>query len=298
VKPPPFSYERPESVAEAVQLLAQHGEGAKLLAGGQSLMPMLNLRLARPTHLIDLNFVEELVGVHVETRQATSTLVVSAMTRQRALERNEDASRHCPLVVEALGHVGHFQTRNRGTVGGSIAHADPAAELVCVATALDATVVLRGPVGERRVPFDAFPQGPLMTDVAESEVITALELPTASGRSGHAFVEFARRHGDFALAAAAVVLEADERDHGVVVSARVALIGAGSVPVRARATEAALVRREVAEIACSKTGLDAHDDVVARADAYQRHLLDHLASQAVRSAASRLSDSHVGVVVS
>src|ERR1700739_3456638 len=191
MKPPPFSYHDPRTVEEAVGLLARL-DNAKLLAGGQSLMPMLNMRFVLPDHVIDLNRVEGLGFI----REAPGALEIGAMTRQRDLEFSDVVRARCPLMDEAIRHVGHRQTRNRGTLGGSLCHLDPSAELVSVATALDAAATGAGPKGQRTIAFKDFPVA-FMTPAREpDDLVTAVRFPDWPKGHGHAFVEFARRHGD------------------------------------------------------------------------------------------------------
>src|SRR5262249_29522478 len=192
IKPPPFLYCRPSSVQEVLALLAEHGDEAKLLAGGQSLVPLLNLRLARPYVVIDLAAVDGLARIE----QVGGLLVLGPMTRQRAMETSTALAAACPLLVEAIGHIGHVQIRNRGTVGGSLAHADRAAELPAVAVALDAEMVVRSTKGERVVPAEEFFDGSFTTTLQADELLTEIRMPVTEG-CGTAFTELARRTGDF-----------------------------------------------------------------------------------------------------
>src|SRR5580700_1740958 len=191
MKPPDFSYHDPRTTADAVGLLSSL-ENAKLLAGGQSLMPMLNMRFVLPDHIIDLNRVEGLNYINARG----DTLEIGAMTRQRDIEFSDIVKKKCPLMREAITQVGHRQTRNRGTIGGSLCHLDPAAELVAVAAALDATVEVTGSRGTRRIAFADFPRGYMTPALEPDELLTAVELPLWPAGHGHGFVEFARRHGD------------------------------------------------------------------------------------------------------
>ena len=194
MKPPPFSYYDPRTVTEAVALLSRL-DNAKLLAGGQSLMPMLNMRFVQPDHVIDLNRVEGLSHIQL----GGETLAVGAMTRQCDLEFHDGVRARCPLLHEALLQVGHRQTRNRGTLGGSLCHLDPAAELVTVAAALDAIVEVAGPRGAREIAFAEFPVAFMTPAIELDEIVTAVRFPLWAEGHGSAFVEFARRHGDFAI---------------------------------------------------------------------------------------------------
>ena len=284
MKPPLFRYHDPESVADVVALLSR-SENAKLLAGGQSLMPMLNMRLVLPDDVIDLNRIGTLAYV----RENAEALEIGAMTRQRELERNAVVRARCPLLAAAIAHVGHQQTRNRGTLGGSLCHLDPSAELVAAAMALDAVVSVSGPGGTRDIPFGQFPQAYMMPAIAADELVTAVRVPWWKKGHGHAFVEFARRHGDFAVCAVAVMLE--KSSAGKITRASVTVAGLDAAPVRVTAAEQALLGqapsaalfRDAAE--CCRA-LDATGDVHAPA-AYRRHLAVVLAKRALAEAAAR-----------
>jgi carbon-monoxide dehydrogenase medium subunit len=234
MKPPVFSYHDPVTIAETVALLGRL-ENAKLLAGGQSLMPMLNMRYVLPDHVIDLNRVADLAYI----REEAGTLDVGAMTRQRDLEFSPLVRRLCPLMSEAILHVGHRQTRNRGTLGGSLSHLDPAAELVTVAAALDATVDVVGPGGERSVAFADFPAGYMTPAMEPDEILVRVSFPCWPTGHGWGFEELARRHGDFAVVSAAAMLVED--DDGRIVRAALVIGGAGPAPVRMVGIEQGLV---------------------------------------------------------
>ena len=249
MKPPVFDYARPATLSEAVQVLSDGGDGAKVLAGGQSLVPMLNFRLAQPSLLVDISAVPELSILE----ERGDTVAVGAFVRQRAAETSSTVNAVCPLLAQALQHVGHLQIRTRGTIGGSIAHADPAAEMPAVAVVLDAAIVAQGPSGERLIPAGAFFFGPYMTNLQEDEIVTRIDFPILVDHRS-LFVEYARRHGDFALAGVAFALRF-ERDSRVVAEARIAATGVGPTPTRLLETEAHLEGRELA------------DDVVATAEA-------------------------------
>src|SRR5258708_5985249 len=233
--PPPFSYHDPRTMGDAVELLGRL-DNAKLLAGGQSLMPMLNMRFVLPDHVIDLNRVEGLSFI----AEAEGALEIGAMTRQRDLEFSDVVRRRCPLMAEAIALVGHRQTRNRGTLGGSLCHLDPAAELVAVAAALDATVVAAGPQGQREIAFATFPVAFMTPAIEPNELLTAVRFPVWPKGHGYAFVEFARRHGDFAIVSAAALLVEDGA--GKIQRAAVAIGGMGMVPIRAAGLEHAPIR--------------------------------------------------------
>jgi carbon-monoxide dehydrogenase medium subunit len=282
MKPPPFQYHDPRTLAEALTLLDRL-ENAKLLAGGQSLMPMLNMRLVLPDHVIDLNRVEGLSYI----KEVDGALEIGAMTRQYEVEFSEVVQRRCPLLHRAILHVGHRQTRNRGTVGGSLCHLDPAAELVAVAAALDATVAVAGPGGGRVIKFPDFPAGYMTPAIAPNEIVTAVRFPLWSPGHGAAFVEFARRHGDFAIVAAAAVLERDGT--GRILRAAVTLGGIAAAPVRMTEVERAITGQaphaELFRDACECCRkLDAIEDIHAPAS-YRQHLAAVLARRALEQAA-------------
>jgi carbon-monoxide dehydrogenase medium subunit len=292
VKPPVFEYTAVRSVDEAVAELAQHGDAAKLLAGGQSLLPILNMRLAAPGRLVDLNRVGELAFVAARD----GGVALGAMTRQRAAERHALIATQVPLLADALPWVGHFQIRNRGTVGGSLSHADPAAELPAVAVCLDARLTVRGRRGERVVGADAFFRGAMTTVLDPAELLTAVWFPAAAPGSGAAWLELARRHGDYALVGvAAVVTLAGER----VAEARLALSGVGDRPVRAREAERLLAGEPLtaARLADAaeavRRAIDPGGDIHATA-AYRRRVAGVLAGRALRLAAARAREAAGG----
>jgi carbon-monoxide dehydrogenase medium subunit len=222
LKPAPFTYHRATSTREAVDMLASASDDASVLAGGQSLVPLMNFRVAQPAHLVDINFVDELDYIRLDD----GWLAIGARTRQAAVERSDDVGRAAPLLTEAMRSVAHPPVRHRGTVVGSVVHADPAAELPAVLLALEGEVVMQGPSGERRVAAAEFFTGPLMTAKAAGELVTEIRFPAANGSgNGHALVEFSRRHADFAVAGAAVA------------GGAVALFGVAETPVRAARAE-------------------------------------------------------------
>jgi carbon-monoxide dehydrogenase medium subunit len=232
VKPPPFEYFAPTSVEEATALLAEHGDDAKVLAGGQSLIPLLSLRLARPAVLVDLNGVDALRGI-----AANGNVTLGAMTRHRVVERSADVARTVPLLAAAVPYIGHAAIRTRGTIGGSVAHADPAAELPAVALALDATFTARTSKGEREITADDFFDGYFTTSLEPDEVLTEVRFPTAAAGTGVSVHEMARRHGDFAMVAA--MAQVTLRD-GACDDVRLALVNVSDRPYRARDAEAVL----------------------------------------------------------
>ncbi len=280
MKPAPFEYHAPESLADVTALLAEHGDDAKVLAGGQSLVPMLALRLTRFEHIIDLNRVDELRGVE----RANGTLTVKSMTRQSVLEHDDAAGAAVPLLAEAIPLIGHFQIRNRGTVGGSIAHADPASELPAVALALDAELEIAGAGGSRRVPAADFFLGTWTTSIESEEILAAVHFPVWQGRAGFAVEEIARRSGDFALAGVVAGVELNEA--GAVTRSAIAFLGMAPTPVRAHAAEQALngtspKGAELAEIGRLAVGdTEPTADVHASAE-YRQHVGAHLVERAL-----------------
>ncbi len=230
MKLPDVEYEAPTTVAEAIDLLAEHGDEASVLAGGQSLIPLLALRLARPTVLIDINGIDELAGVS----QTDGQVAIGAMTREYVAEESVTIADAVPLLAAALPLIGHEAIRSRGTIGGSLAHADPAAELPAVARALNAEFVVRGPSGERVIPATRWFEGYLTTSRRPDELLVEVRFPAAGPDTGTSFTEVARRHGDFAIVglAASLVLSG-----GVISDARLAFAGVSEVPVRATAAE-------------------------------------------------------------
>jgi carbon-monoxide dehydrogenase medium subunit len=286
MKPPRFAYHDPRSVPEALALLGKL-ENARLLAGGQSLMPMLNMRLAAPDHIVDLNGIAELSYI----REEGDAIVIGAMTRQRDIEFDAKLRARCPLMHEAILHVGHRQTRNRGTLGGSLCHLDPSAELVCVAAALDAVVTVQGSKGSREIRFAQFPAGLMTPALREGEMLTGVRFPVWRKGHGHAFIEFARRHGDFAIVSAAALLEQDAS--GKITRASLTLGGIAPAPVRATAAEKLLTGakgsaelfKEAGE-ACRK--LEMMQDVHVTS-AYRRQLAGVLTRRALEKAHERIA---------
>ena len=235
MKPPRFDYLAPRTTDEALGILATHGEHAKVLAGGQSLVPLLNFRLVRPGFVVDLNEIDGLDGIRVEPGH----VAIGAMTRQRAVETSAVVRARCPLLSDAMPQIGHVQIRNRGTIGGSLAHADPASELPAVVAALDGELVLRSARGPRVLTAEQFFVGYLTTAAAPDELLVEVRLPVAPPRTGTAFLEVSRRQGDFALVGVAVTLTLD--DAGVCTATAVALTGVGPTPFVARDAARALV---------------------------------------------------------
>src|SRR5919108_1975959 len=286
MKPAPFSLLRPKSVDEALSLLRSHGDEAKVLAGGQSLVPLMNFRLARPSYLVDLNQVEALSGIKFEGR----TLTIGAMVRQREVERSPAIAERLPILHEALGKVGHPAIRNRGTVGGSLVHADPAAELPLLAVVLDAIFQLQSLRGKRSVAARDFYQGYLVTDIAADELLIEISVPLPPPGAGWCFTEVARRHGDFAIVAVAVLLGCGQDQK--IDFARIAVGGAGPAPLRVMAAEEALVGerpgpeifRRAGDIAAQ--AVEPPDDIHA-SSSYRRHLTGVLVRRALSVAKGR-----------
>jgi carbon-monoxide dehydrogenase medium subunit len=286
MKPPRFSYHCPESVEEALDLLAEFGDEAAVLAGGQSLMPMLSLRIALPERIIDINRLGELSVIDA----ADGGLRLGAMVRQRAALASGEAREGCPLLADALPLVGHAETRNRGTIGGSLAHADPVAELPAVAVALDAQIVLSSRMETRVLSADEFFVAPFMSARTPAELVREVRLPEWPVGTGSSFQELAPRHNDLALVGVAALVRLDP--NGTIVEARLAYAGGGGVPVRAREAERSLVGRAAGGDAFAETAsvvigeLDPPSDVLASA-AYRRHAASVLTHRALSEAASR-----------
>ncbi len=255
MKPSAFDYHAPDSVDDAVSLLAELGDGAKVLAGGQSLVPMISLRLAYFDHLVDVSRIDALHGIHTEA----DAVVIGAATVDAVVEHDADIAARVPLLTQATPLIGHFQIRNRGTLGGSIAHADPAAEYPAIALALDADLEAVSPRGTRRIPAREFFDGFWTTTLAPDELLARVRFPSWPGRTGYAIREFARRFGDFAVAGAVVAVELDADDR--IARCAIGLLGLGPTPLRATAAEDAalgapadtsadeLARRAIADLA-------------------------------------------------
>jgi CO/xanthine dehydrogenase FAD-binding subunit len=286
MKPAPFNLLRPGNVDEALALLQSHRDEAKVLAGGQSLVPLMNFRLAQPHNLIDLNGVRGLDQIKLDDQ----TLVLGAMVRQRDVERSAAIAERLPILREAIEQVAHPAIRNRGTVGGSLVHADPSAELPLLAVALDATFHLRSALASRSVAAKDFYQGYFLTDIAPDELLVAINFHLPPPSSGWCCTEIARRHGDFAIVAVAVLLGCG-RDRRIDF-ARVALGGVGPAPLRMIAAEQALLSEQPSAELFRKAGNVAAEAVDPPADihassSYRRHLTDVLVCRALTTAASR-----------
>jgi aerobic carbon-monoxide dehydrogenase medium subunit len=286
MKPPPFEYYDPNTIEETVALLGRL-DNAKVLAGGQSLMPMLNMRFVMPDHVVDINKVTDLSGI----RDLGEAIEIGAMTRQREIEFSALVRAKCPLITEAILQVGHRQTRNRGTIGGSLCHLDPAAELVAMAVIFDAVVIVAGPSGRRDVPIGEFIVGYMMTALAGDEIVVAVRFPAWKPGHGYAFIEFARRHGDFAVVSAAAMLEADAG--GRIARASIVIGGMDVAPRHATAIEQGLIgqapSKDLLDRLCeSCRTLEATDDIHA-STAYRQRLAVALSRRALDTAIARIT---------
>jgi len=284
MKPAPFDYHAPKQLKEAAELLATL-PNAKILAGGQSLVPMMNFRYVIVDHLVDLGAIEELRGIAV----GDGRIRIGAMTRQRDLELAPNVARHCPLLAEALHHVGHRQTRNRGTIGGSLAHADPAAEIPAVCAAYDAVIHAASVRGLRQVPFREFSAGFMTTSLQADEMIAAVELPIWRLGHGFGFHEFSRRHGDFAVVGAVALLDVGAGD--IVRRAALTLFGVSAGPLRLEAAEAKLMGKPldaalIRAAAAAAWLIEPISDIHASGE-YRRHLAQVLSARALTDAARR-----------
>jgi aerobic carbon-monoxide dehydrogenase medium subunit len=262
VKPAPFAYTKARTLKEAVALLSRHKE-ARLLAGGQSLIATLNMRLSAPTLLIDINGIKGLDGISKKGK----FIEIGALARHSQVERSELIAQHAPLIARAMPFIGHAAIRNRGTFGGSIAFADPAAELPACLLALDGEIDISGPRGKRRVKAEKFFKGLFETALGPRDVLTAVRLPAAGKETRVGFAELARRHGDYAMVGLAASARADGAG---LKDIRLSFFGVGATPVRARKSEAALADGDV-EAAVAALDLDPADDVQASADV-KKHL--------------------------
>ena len=286
MKPVAFAYHAPATVEDAIALLTRYGGEAKLLAGGQSLMPLLNFRLSRPAALVDLNAIPSLAYI----REKDGEVRFGAMTRQRTIEFSPLVRQRLPLLTEATALVGHLPIRTRGTIGGSLAHADPSAEYPAVLAALDGTVVVRSPRGERALrPAELF-QSYLTTSLGPDEILVEVRLPAMAAGAGFAFEEFSRRHGDFAIVGIATMLVGDGQHCA---TARLATAGAGPVPMRLRSAEEILERDGLSEAAVEAAARRAAELVEPDSDihasaAYRRNLTRVLTGRALRRAKARM----------
>ena len=280
MKPAPFAYHDPTTIGDAVALLAQH-ESARPLAGGQSLVPMMNFRYATPDHLVDLNGIEALRGVEVGER-----LTFGAMTRQRDVEFSSEVAQACPILVEALRHVGHRQTRNRGTIGGSLCHLDPAAETPAMMMLHDAVLTAQSVSGARDLPMNEFALGFMTSALEPGELLTRISFEAWAPEHGWGFEEYARRHGDFAIASAGVLLTLDAK--GAISRFAMVIGGLAPAPMRLTDFEAQAISATPDEDFI-KAASDAASQVEAMDDAhvsaaYRQHLASVLSARALRRA--------------
>lgn len=290
MKPAAFDYFAPKSIDEALALLAEHGYDAKPLAGGQSLVPTMNFRLAQPAVLVDLNGIDELFFI----REKGDGLRIGAMTRQRTVERSPLVQHRAPLIHETMPHIAHPQIRNRGTFGGSLAHADPASELPVLAVTLNARLRVQSRRGERWVNAKDFYIDLFATDLQPDELLVEIDIPAPPARTGWAFDEVSRRRGDYAMAGAAATVTLD--DDGAIAAARLVYLSVGDFPTEAFQAEAALIGaqptptalRAAAEIAAAQD-ITPGSDIHASA-AYRRHLARVLAERVLARAVERAKE--------
>jgi CO/xanthine dehydrogenase FAD-binding subunit len=291
MKPAPFKYIAAGSLEHALALKAEHGDDAKFLAGGQSLIPTMNFRLARPAILIDINEIEGLAGI----RSSGAATRVGPVTRYRALQRDAAFARLFPLIAEALPHIAHPQIRNRGTIGGNLSHADPASELPAIAVALGARFRVQAAKQQRWIHAPDFFVGALTTALQSDEMLVEIELPAPKPRTGSCFMEIARRRGDFAIAGVAVMITLGEGD--ACASVRMAFCGVGETPVDASSAADVLVGHRLTEAAITDVAksvqamIDPGGSVHATAD-YQRHIAGVLTERALQAAHQRVLDGH------
>lgn len=286
MKPAPFDYCCPDSIDEAIEVLAANAGDAKLMAGGQSLTPMLNFRVVRPALIIDISRLLELEYVRERT---DGGLTIGALTRHRILETSELVASRFPVIPETMVNVAHLAIRNRGTIGGSLSHADPAAELPMLTRLLDAQIVARSVRGERQIPADEFFVAPLTSALGDDEIVVRVELPGLPVGMGWCFQEFARRAGDFALAAVGVLLDVHD---GTIREARVAMMGVGDTPLRRPEAEAALVGKSLSDgvvadaVRAACQTLEPNADLHASPE-FRRHLAGVLTERTLRKAWQR-----------
>jgi aerobic carbon-monoxide dehydrogenase medium subunit len=285
MKPQAFTYHAPMTLDEALDLLATL-DNARLLAGGQSLMPMMNYRVVQPEHLIDLGCIPELAFVE----DTPGGLKVGAMTTQRTIERSALVRKRCPLLIDALFHVGHQQTRNRGTIGGSICHLDPSAELPVTACALDAVMTVASKAGRRKIPFAEFPAGYLTSSLEPNEILVQIDFGPWLERAGSAFEEYAVRPADFAIVSIAAVIATDRDD--IIAEARIAAGGIAAVPIRLTDVEVTLKGQRadadlIESAAVVAAALPAEGDDANPAE-YRQELAGHLTQRALTKAIERV----------
>jgi len=290
MKLPPFEYRAPATIGEAVQILSDLEGAAKAIAGGQSLIPILAFRLANPSVLVDLGGIGGLNGITI----GEAGVAIGAMVRWRDLEEHAGLRTACPLISAAVGHIAHYQIRNRGTIGGSLAHADPAAEMPGIVVTCDARIEIVGKKGTRLVDTSGFFVGPLTTCLAHDELIKAIHFPPWPSARRWAFDEFSQRRGDFAFAG--IALYYDERPDGTVENAHVGVIGATHIPRRLAAVEAALNGRKLDDSVIALAAKTASasvepDDDIHASSAYRRALVGTLVERSLIAAAKRVGAS-------
>jgi carbon-monoxide dehydrogenase medium subunit/2-furoyl-CoA dehydrogenase FAD binding subunit len=251
MKPSSFEYLTPKTVKETIGLLEQYGDEIKVLAGGQSLVPMLNFRVARPKFLVDINGIRELEYI----REERGELVIGALTREWAVEKSPLVREKCPILPKAISYIGHLPIRTRGTIGGSLVHADPSAELPIMACALDAKMKIVGPAGERVLRAEEFFMTYLTSAMEAAEILVEVRIPVFAAQTGWSFMELSRRHGDFAIVAVASMLTMGEK--GVCQKAKIALGGVAPTPIRARAAEDLLTGKPITEALMAEAGIKA-----------------------------------------
>lgn len=291
MKPAPFKYVAASTLDHALSLKAEYGDEARFLAGGQSLIPAMNFRLARPDVLIDINGLHELSGV---ARAASGEIRVGALTRYHSLERDSKFLTDCPLFADALPHIAHPQIRNRGTIGGNLSHADPASELPAIAVAMRARMRIKSVRGEREVAASEFFQGLLTTDIQADEMLVEIAFPAPPARSGACFMEVARRRGDFALAGVAAIVTTDAQARCT--QLRLALCGVGETPVDASAAAASLIGQRctgeaIEAVAAEVQSMIAPSGNVHASPDYQRHIAGVLTQRAIGAAHLRAGNA-------
>ena len=291
MKPAPFAYFAPQEIDEALELLEQHGDEAKILAGGQSLMPLLSLRLARPGVIVDINRLANLAFIR---KRFDGGLTLGALTRQRALERSPDVASQSPLLSATMPFIAHFQIRNRGTLGGSLAHADPAAELPAVALILGAELVLRSARAERVVQAKDFFLGYMTTAMEPNELLTEIRIPAPRPKAGWAIEDVARRRGDFAMVGVAIMVELN--GNNTCRDARIALFGVGEKPERMKRAEQWVRGKAVREIQLAAVAQAVSDDLRPLSDVhasaeYRKEVAGVLTRRALESALKRAQEA-------
>lgn len=284
MKPPPFVYHAPKNLDEALSLLNQHSSDAKVLAGGQSLVPMMNFRVAQPAILIDLNKIKELAYI----KEGSDGLRIGAMTRQRSVERDAKVANRAPLLHETVPHIAHPQIRNRGTIGGSVAHADPAAELPTIMLTLNAKLLAKSQKGERWIEAESFFVGLFTTALEPDEMLVEIRIPDLPARSGYAFEEVARRHGDYAMMGAAATLTLDES--GKCKDVRLVFLSVGETPLLSSFASKVLVGNkptpELIQSAAANTDIVPSSNIHA-SERYRKHLANVLGRRVLTKAYER-----------